>query len=192
MQWISEFTDEQIIKQYNSKNRYYHNFDHILFIKQLCETKQIALGIDQQLAILFHDYVYDTSNSYYNELKSAEELLNFFRNTNKYDYESIKNAYSIILHTTPAQHLEYNIYLSDATKIVLDLDLSVIGTKSYIHFIDKLYMEYHNINNFYEKRKVFLNTMLNKPYIFYNEHLFEEKLARYNLMFELKMLEVLT
>lgn len=114
---------EDILIKYSESHRYYHNINHITRMFAIANENEIKLSPEQQLAILYHYYVYEINPPYfgYNEEQSAE-----------YAYKKTKNGVvrDIILCTishTPyilKKYLSGNVssYIEQA-RTIIDLDL---------------------------------------------------------------------
>lgn len=199
---ISKYTDDiiltiklysEIIIQYSDKNRFYHTINHILEMIDLFKIykKNLTNKNSVLFAIIYHDYFYDV-RKIDNEKKSA-----IFSNKRleaiKAPKEIKKNVYNLIISSKnhDLKLFENNSLLENDAKYFLDFDREILGTdksvyKEYMQFIKKEYSIFAD-NKYYEGRKKFIETMLNKKRIYYTEAFYKkyEVKARENLKNEL-------
>lgn len=92
----SEFANESVFakyrEMYNDPRRTYHNWDHILGCYDFLEQNDVPWNYDLDLAVLFHDAVYDELPD--KELRSAQMLVELL----PLQMETPKSA-SIVLST---------------------------------------------------------------------------------------------
>ena len=113
--------DLSILDKYNEPHRFYHNWDHIEYMINLCDRYKYT-SEDLLLAIIFHDIIYDPKEND-NEEKSAELFYSMFSNMlsdkdgNKIDIDvdKIKQA---ILDTK-----YHNKFSSEISEQLCELDL---------------------------------------------------------------------
>lgn len=181
-----KFVYKHITKLYSHESRFYHTFGHIeymienldkYFTNLLSETEKAKV----ELAILFHDIIYDVSYSPgINELLSAEFFKQFgvVCDINK---DIINEISELIMSTTHTQELT-----TLNKKIICDLDLLGLSGPVYWTNREKVLTEYtqeFTSEEFLEGRLKFLNWMLDKETIFHTgffQKYFEEG-ARINL-----------
>jgi predicted metal-dependent HD superfamily phosphohydrolase/dephospho-CoA kinase len=123
---------------YDDLNRAYHNVDHINEMTEglFCSTYEHKDHISLQLAILFHDYIYDAGATD-NELKSAQIMVDILKRFNCELLEDKMNEIKLaalmilstqkhIIQTDPLSQEIYDLFDFDAQEMVrvfLDLDL---------------------------------------------------------------------
>lgn len=177
-----------LVARYSEPHRHYHTLAHITVMFQLAAGHGVRLSIPQQLAIWFHDAVYDPMDPGLNEIKSAS-LLNSICNENCWLSSAIvERAKSIVMATDG--------HLSDdhEAQTVIDLDLAGLGFDwaTYKMSADNIAKEYCHMTSdrLIEGRRAFIEGMLGRPFIFYTPwgRDFYEHKARKNLETELKIL----
>lgn len=180
----------KLVKKYAEPHRHYHTLEHIATLFQLASAHGIKLSIPQQLAIWYHDAIYNI-NSTNNEQLSAEFFLS----------ESSSNCWlsKTISDRTVNIILATKTHFSDIHEVqtVLDLDLAGLGFdwETYIGVAkDQVRLEYTYLNdNIWNiNRKLFLRNMLKRNYIYYTPWARDsyERQARLNIERELKELDV--
>lgn len=173
---------------YNSRNRKYHNLNHIVSLFQLIEQQTINEQDKSILynAALFHDAIYNVTKAD-NEFNSAEFALKWLRKLNINEL-LIEKVYSIILATK--NHSSED----DLTQLFLDMDLSILGTdkEAYLTYAEQIRSEYKRIPYFMYKngRIKFLKKLLGSSSIFKTKTFKTqlEKQTRINIENELKLL----
>jgi len=172
----------ELINAYSSPDRFYHNLMHIEDCLSIFDrTKSLAAHPGEvELAIWFHDAVYDTHRDD-NEQKSAawaESVINQAGVSNVIA-ERVSNS---ILAT---RHNE-EVVDTDA-QLMADVDLSILGreTDVFWRYEEDIRKEYAWVPEslFREKRVEILRGFLDRQFIYYHEtyrEMFEEK-ARANL-----------
>ncbi len=180
-----------IEKNYSSRNRYYHNLNHIQAMLNLANENSAEIkDFDEMLfAIWFHDIIYKPTSKE-NEKKSAEfsgELLKGF-SFNELKKEKI---YDLILSTKAHKIL---VKSDIDNSFLLDFDLSILGQHCdvYQKYIQDIRKEYHIYPDFLYKpgRKKVLESFLRREKLYFTEkyqNIFET-IARENLQKELKLL----
>lgn len=129
---ISEYTViNKIYGIYSDPKRSYHNWHHIEKMIEYAWENDIHLTYTQELAILFHDIVYNVGGKE-NEFKSAELFEHGYAQYFDVDSWQIDDIKSIIMST--ANHTTYNPSLPKLHKIVLDLDLLTFGNGEFLHY----------------------------------------------------------
>lgn len=179
----------QLINAYNQKNRAYHNINHIkLCLNEFDQVKdRLKNPKEVELAIWFHDVIYDPKSAY-NEEESAEFAVLMFHNY-KTTCIRIDRVKDLILAT---KHDRSND-TSDAEYLV-DIDISIFG------YPLEIYKDYEkNIRKEYEwvpemiyrkKRKELLISFLSRDKI-YHTNFFSNKYelqSRSNLKSTIKLL----
>jgi predicted metal-dependent HD superfamily phosphohydrolase len=173
---------EELVKAYSSPNRFYHNLTHIQdCLSQFDRTKSLAAHpVEVELAIWFHDAVYDTRRND-NEQKSAEWATAVI-NQSEVDHAVAERVLKLILAT---RHM-MEVLHRDA-QLMVDVDLSILGreTEIYWQYENNIRKEYAWVpeNIFRKKRIDVLRGFLVREHIYYHEtyrEMFEHQ-ARMNL-----------
>lgn len=173
---------DELVKAYSAPDRFYHNLVHIKDCLSIFDqTKFLAAHPDGvELAIWFHDAVYDTRRND-NELKSAEWAVSVI-NQSGVDHavaESVSNFILATRHTT-------DVTDKDA-QLMVDVDLSILGRETDIYWLyeKSIRKEYAWVSEslFREKRIEILQSFLDRSSIYYHENYRErfEEQARVNL-----------
>jgi predicted metal-dependent HD superfamily phosphohydrolase len=180
----------ELIGRYSEPNRKYHNLAHITTLFELATTHSLALSKAQQLAIWYHDSIYDIVNYSSNELASSQLLLKHFQGHHSYECRTAAyKAKDIILST---RHHESD---DNETQVVLDLDLAGLGFEwdYYSKSADLIRDEFSCMSEeaFLSGRRLFIQKMLKRVFIFYTAwgRLHYEDQARANMEQELKKIE---
>ncbi len=161
--------DILIYKKYSESHRAYHNLSHIEACLNLLDTLDISDKDQIELAIWFHDIIYDTQSSD-NELNSANTMMSACLGTTSWSADYLNEVYNMILAT---KHSSNIIITSDKMKYFLDIDLSILGEpseifKSYDELIRKEYEWVpEDIYNF--KRAEILQSFLDKDFIYHTQ-----------------------
>ena len=154
---------------YNSSTRIYHNLHHIVDCLSVSEAFFGSyITIEQEIALWFHDIVYDPlSNT--NEEDSLALASMFLLNNTKY----IDKVIYFILHTKHNAN-SYEVAGKDIQLAhFLDIDLFILGQKwdYYESYYKSVQEEYLNANvkpGRYRKGRIeFLESMLAKPNIYH-------------------------
>ena len=106
---------------YSESHRYYHTLNHIEHcLDELCSLER-KYPPEVELAIWFHDIVYDTLSSD-NEDKSAEIA------TNAVSLMQLPNGFVPIMRAMvlESKHSDHR-YCTEETNIFIDIDLSILG-----------------------------------------------------------------
>jgi len=155
--------DFDILSYYNKKDRYYHNFDHIVylfyilsdFLKNLSPKENLELS----LSIIFHDIIYNPKESD-NEYKSAEFFKKICDENNIGKDFDIDVVYNLILDT---KYHDLNKATNDLSKKLIMADLSILGLDldDLIEYENKIFKEYQFVdyNTYKEKRIEFLKNV---------------------------------
>lgn len=177
-----------VVARYNEPHRRYHNLFHITNLFQLAAAKGIPLSRAQQLAIWFHDVVYDPQETMNNEQRSAQ-LMNDLLKDHLPD-SILRRATNMILAT------KRHVSDDHETQIVLDLDLAGLGADHETYFYNKQQIReeysYLSDESWINGRKIFITNMLNRKFIFethWGRESFEDN-ARKNLMTDLQSLSL--
>lgn len=178
----------KIVDLYNSKNRHYHNLNHINSLLELIDEENLTKGnrITLILVAIYHDAIYNSTSSK-NEEESAELLALDFQKLN-IKSDLIDLAFQIILDTKNHQS---NHSLS---KLFLDMDLSILGVESHYYkvYTKQVRQEFNSYPQIIYNigRKKFIQKTLEQPFIFQTNSFRNkfEKTAIQNLLNELKIL----
>ena len=179
---VPQVVFEELIRAYSSADRFYHNLTHIEdCLSMFDQTKFLAAHPEEvELAIWFHDVVYDTRRND-NEQKSAEWAESVIIQAGL-DLVIAERVSRSILAT------RHDMELTGADEqLMVDVDLSILGRNenSFWQYEENIRKEYAWVpeNVFRQKRIEILQGFLYRQYIYYHENyreMFEEK-ARANL-----------
>jgi predicted metal-dependent HD superfamily phosphohydrolase len=173
---------DELVRAYSSPGRYYHNLTHVEdCLSMFDRTRSLALRPEEvELAIWFHDAVYDTRRSD-NERKSAEWAGEVIRQSGLEERIADRVAASILA----TRHLE-GAAGPDA-QLLVDVDLSILGRDPTVfqRYEENIRQEYAWVPEdvFRQERRQILKRFLDRPSIYYHREyrdLFEEQ-ARSNL-----------
>lgn len=179
----------QLINAYNDKNRAYHNINHIKLC--LSEFDQVQDRLknpkEVELAIWFHDVIYDPKSAY-NEEESAKFAV---LKLNNYETTCIRidRVKDLILST---KH-DRTINTSDA-EYLIDIDISIFGypPKIYEDYEKNIRKEYKWVPDtiYRKKRMELLISFLSRDKIYYTNYFSNkyERQSRSNLKEALKSL----
>ena len=184
-----ELLFSELKEMYEQEGRYYHNLKHIERMLSFLERRvdRIEDWVSIQLAVWFHDCIYDIHDSK-NEERSADFARKRLSDLGISEDLVEKVADLILLtkkHEITAKHSNYD------TKIFLDSDLISLGGsfEEYSKIFERIKKEYSEIPSevFKNGRRIFLQSILSKPRIFYTDEMFVEfeQDARRNLEKEL-------
>ncbi len=188
---ITDKTDlfQQILTQYNHKDRKYHTGQHLTeCFTHFHEVQHLAKHAEEiALALWFHDAIYQIGKQDNEQLSAlwAKEILI----QEHIAPEIISRIEQLILAT---EH-QYKPEQFDE-QLIVDIDLAILGanTQRFEEYETQIRQEYHSIPNwlFRYHRKKLLRQFLKRPQIYITNHfhqLFEEQ-ARINLERSLKTL----
>jgi predicted metal-dependent HD superfamily phosphohydrolase len=173
---------DELIKAYSSPDRFYHTLIHIDDCLSIFDqTKSLAFHpAEIELAIWFHDGVYDTHRSD-NEQKSAEwaratvEGLGIDNNTS----DGVADLILATRHTKEITDVD--------AQLIVDVDLSILGREADVFWLyeENIRKEYSWVPEpaFRQKRVEILSSFLNRPSIYFHKAYQErfEQTARANL-----------
>lgn len=180
IQLISHYSDDhkynencwnEIEHNYTASNRHYHNMGHLDHMcHELNPIKSEVRNLDAFLfSIFYHDIIYKSTRSD-NEYRSA---LAFEKTIGKTSFKSIDYCKSQIEATK-----EHQLSKDRDTNILLDLDLSILGTnpQQYLEYAAAVRKEYSIYPDFMycSGRKKVLKKMLEQESI-YKTEFFKEK-----------------
>jgi predicted metal-dependent HD superfamily phosphohydrolase len=168
------------VSLYSEENRHYHDLLHI----EDCLTKldswpshiPILMRDTIELAIWFHDIIYDTRRAD-NEESSVALATHYLRG-----HPLATDCHALILATRHKQTAGMR-----AEEIMCDIDLSILGSKpeNYRHYAENIRKEYHwvDIEKYAEARAKVLSNFLERDRLFQTPSGFErwEKQARINI-----------
>lgn len=180
---VSDRVYARLVAHYTAPSRHYHDFSHITGMLDLLEQLDIELENRNavQLAVWFHDVIYEVGTGLDNEQASADfsaeqlTLLNL-------DLTLIKTVSNLILDTKHSQR--------PATWdgcVLVDLDLAQLGgsAEQFQRDTDNIRREYAIVpyDRFWSGRGRILQRFLNRPRIYYTEPFYTrfEAAARRNL-----------
>lgn len=174
-----------IIDTYSSKNRYYHNTEHLYSMLNVLERSTLC---DQAslLAVFYHDIVYDVTRTD-NEHESGDLA---------YD-ALIKLEVSLDI----AERVRFLIQLTaghvappgdELAGAFLDADMAILGSQPFrfVEYSHDIAAEYSTFPNYIAERIKFLESLLEREYIYHTTY-FRERFAKQavvNITNELKFL----
>ena len=172
----------ELIRAYSSPDRFYHNFTHIQDCLSLFDqTSFLAIHpAEVELAIWFHDAVYDTRRSD-NEQKSAEWAEAVIQKAGL-SWQIVERVASSILAT---RHQE-EVTDADA-QLLVDVDLSILGREPTVfwQYEENIRKEYAWVPEdiFRRERVKILRGFLDRQHLYYHKKYRErfEARARTNL-----------
>lgn len=185
---------EWIAFGYGEPHRHYHSFEHIehciLDLDCLWYADQKFDPVPVELALWFHDIVYDTHSSD-NEANSAALARNALGVLQLKD-ETLKNQVSnLIMLTKHSDSLPSTI----EEKVILDVDLAILGADEtdFAIYEQNIRKEYdwvpHEI--YCQKRGEILESFLTRPRLYHTDifHDLLEEIARENLRRSIALLK---
>lgn len=179
---VPQVVFDELIQAYSSAERFYHNLTHITdCLSMFDRTKSLAAHSEEvELAIWFHDAVYDTRRGD-NEQKSAEWAGKVIHQTGL-GVDIVEGVSHLILatrHITEAGDTDAGL--------MVDVDLSIFGADAepFWRYEENVRKEYAWVPEslFRRKRAEILQGFLSRPYIYYHKQYREalEEKARLNL-----------
>lgn len=177
----------EIESNYSSKNRHYHNLEHLEnMLSELHKIQSKVENLDTLLfAIYYHDIIYKTTKND-NEQQSA---LIFENRIKKTSFGNLDKCMCQI-RATKAHKLSKD----NDTNILLDLDLTILGKspEEYKRYCDNIRQEYSIYPDFIYRigRRKILKNILELDFIYKTAFFRQEyeNQAKENLIFELKKL----
>lgn len=179
----NEITYDNLISAYSEKHRAYHTLEHIeacfRHLDNVAEQAQNSHEIE--LALWFHDAVYKPFSKT-NEEDSAEMAVAFLTQNNAAQ-DVIARVFNLIMITK-----EHHTPKTSDCKLMLDIDLSILGSKSsiYAQFEKNVRREYKRVPSFIfnKKRKEILQGFLGRPRIYQTDYFYNqlESQAKTNLV----------
>jgi predicted metal-dependent HD superfamily phosphohydrolase len=180
-----------LVAAYTSPERHYHNLEHL--VEMFRVAGRLAPNTDDnsavQLAIWFHDAVYDSRASN-NEVRSAELAVDLLGSTGV--PASVIERVVRLIHTTA--HLGSATPSDRDSATLLDADLAILGAapERYQRYARDIRKEYSWVEEtaYRKGRADVLGRFLARPRIFSHQITFEEgeAQARSNLQWELAAL----
>lgn len=172
----AEAISKTLIAAMSDTSLHYHTIVHILSIFDFARINGIELTTAQQLAIWFHDSVYEVGANKLNELRSAEFMRALIGES------PVTDRASQIITMTACFNSEEKF--DEDIELVLDLDLCSFSCDRFDVYDACIEKEFAPVYGeaFKAGRKDFFNQMLSKKKIYRTDQLsqFEEK-ARLNL-----------
>ena len=186
---------DDVVKNYTSKRRHYHNLDHICKLCDLwIEYKDVFVHPDFVFfAIVFHDIIYSPRSSS-NEEKSS---FYFMKTIAKYDLENsfVCGVMELIQSTKHDRRsvVSANRNRNRDMKLLMDFDLFGLASSEEEFLLNsaKIRKEYRIYPNFlYRKGRIkFLKAFLMRDKIFLSREFSKlEKIARKNIESEINLL----
>jgi len=182
---------EEIIKRYTEPHRKYHTLHHLAQMLHLASDRGIKLSDEQQLAIWFHDVIYDVPapKDISNEKLSSEFARDFLerdRNASYFNWPRV-DLICAIIEDTEYPHMP----TIPESAVVIDLDLSGLGL-NYWRNKELIRDEFscYSDEEFNKGRLGWLKSMQKREKVFVSG-LFDdlEDGARSNIEAEIKILE---
>jgi len=179
---VPQVVFDELIQAYSSAERFYHNLTHIAdCLSMFDRTKSLAAHPEEvELAIWFHDAVYDTRKGD-NEQKSAAWAGKVICQSGL-GGDVVERVSGVILAT------RHNTEVGDTdAQLMVDLDLSIFGADAepFWRYEENIRKEYAWVPEslFRHKRVEILQGFLSRAYIYYHKQYREalEEKARLNL-----------
>jgi predicted metal-dependent HD superfamily phosphohydrolase len=170
-----------LIAVYNEPQRYYHSVAHIFSMTQLSNKyrHQISNSIVVQLAIFFHDWVYDPEE-HDNELRSIRVSKSFAAEVKLEN--SMTEKVSHYIEATIKHSLNAEDESDEDLKLFLDFDLEVLGRsrEKYELYAGQIRQEYGHFSDIdYAKGRVgVLERFLAREKLYFSNALGAELEAR--------------
>jgi predicted metal-dependent HD superfamily phosphohydrolase len=154
---------EELQAHYSEPHRRYHTFDHLRHC--LRELEEVPAVPEVELALWFHDFIYDT-RAKDNEERSADRAAEVARSM-KLSEAIVRECILATRHAAPPKR--------DEAKLVVDIDLSILGTDSarFDEYERQIREEYAWVPEsiFRAERAKILQSLLNRPSIYSTERL---------------------
>ncbi|KAF7324652.1 hypothetical protein MKEN_00506700 [Mycena kentingensis (nom. inval.)] len=194
---LVESTAALLQTSYSEPQRHYHTLEHIQFMLDAFTSTTPVRPIIE-LAIWFHDYVYDPAKGGpWNERESIRVWEQFVEDSKSEGMMRIKEPVSALIEATISHNLPKTLPSSlsraDAAHF-LDLDMGILAADSfsydkYAQGIRKEYSLYNDVDYCAGRTKV-LHNFLSRDRIFLAENTEElERRARENIRNEIERLE---
>lgn len=180
---LSDVVYDRLVAHYTASNRYYHTLSHVAGMLDLID--RIYIEVDNwnalQLAIWFHDVIYEVGTGLDNEQASADFSAEQLTQLNL-DPTLIKTVSQLILDTKHKQRPK-----SWDGMVLVDLDLASLGNAYELFERDtgNIRREYASVpyKQFWLGRRQILQQFLDRRRIYYTEPFYQryEAFARQNL-----------
>src|SRR5687767_3229928 len=179
---IPQYVFDELIRAYSAPGRFYHNLTHIQDCLSLFDQAKFLAShpADVELAIWFHDAVYDTRKND-NEQRSSEWAGSVIRQAGLSTDIAERVSHSIL-----ATRHDTEVTGTDA-QLMVDVDLSILGREEDVFWIyeENIRKEYAWVpeSQFRQRRMEILRGFLDCHHIYYHEKFRErfEESARLNL-----------
>lgn len=188
----ADATWDALVKHYSEPHRAYHNLSHVMALLRHADSERAHIKRPEvvELAIWFHDVIYDT-RAHDNELRSATWARHAMQ-AMQIDPDVIKAVEQCILATQ--KHEVPSLHVADLP-FFLDLDLSILGApeESYHRYSQVIRAEYDWVPEveYRTGRSKILMNFAERPSLFFTPEMsdrFEAK-ARRNIEWELRELK---
>ncbi len=182
---------DELVAAYADPSRHYHNLDHIDQMFDILDRVESQVSdLDAiELAIWFHDFVYDPTAAD-NEERSAQVAGKLLASAG-IETTLIDRVKTLILQTKT-----HNAPVDDSDgQLLLDIDLAILGASpdSYHEYAAEIRREYAMFSDdvYRDGRCRVLDSLLKRPRLYATESLFSwfEKNARKNVQAELYELQ---
>jgi predicted metal-dependent HD superfamily phosphohydrolase len=189
----SEAGFEMLMKRYNEPQRHYHNASHISALLHLAEQQKdlIQDSISIELAIWFHDAVYETGYPNQNEELSAQMAVDWLNDLQVAEKRITK--VEMLILATKSHSLSSEVNDEDG-KLFLDMDLSILSERweVYDNYTRQIREEFILVPEMMYRmaRAAAMKKFLDRPLIYGTRFFIEsrEKIARENILREIDSL----
>jgi predicted metal-dependent HD superfamily phosphohydrolase len=176
----------QLLANYNAKGRYYHASKHVSdCLISLRDNVHLATKVSEiEVAIWFHDAIYDTHRKDNEEL-SAAWAANYLSSMGV--EEGVTKRIKNMILSTKTHDAE-----TDDACLMLDIDLGILGAQPDIfeQYDKAVRQEYHWVPevDYRRARAMVLQSFLNRDVIYKTPEIYKrlEKQARLNLLHKLE------
>jgi predicted metal-dependent HD superfamily phosphohydrolase len=173
---------DRLTAAYSEPHRHYHNLRHVAECQQEFEAVRARVPSPEtiELAIWFHDAVYDTKAGD-NEERSAKWAADFLVSGGA-PHSIAEQVSSLVLATK-----KHEVHMDRGAPVLVDVDLSILGQpeRRFWEYEAQIRAEYSWVDPamFAEKRAEILETFLQRERIYSTDWFFEryESQARQNL-----------
>ncbi|HYD59242.1 MAG TPA: N-methyl-D-aspartate receptor NMDAR2C subunit [Noviherbaspirillum sp.] len=182
---------DAIVRHYSEPQRAYHNLSHVMALLRLADTERQHINRPEvvELAIWFHDVIYDT-RAHDNELRSSNWAAHAMR-TMRIDSHLIAPVERCILATQ--RHEVSSPGVADLP-LFLDIDLAILGAaeEAYHRYAQMIRAEYDWVPDevYRAGRAQVLQRFLDRPVLYFTAPMaarFDAR-ARQNIAWELQEL----
>lgn len=138
LEYSRERLIDEILVAYNSKDRYFHNIDHVYNMLQFMfnniqDPQSLKIAI---LAVLYHDIIYDVESEH-NEFNSGQFMKERFNNV-----KEVQIAYDIILDT------KSRVIKDDLFKLFHIADFGALYNGNIVECMDSSYLIFKEYQRF--------------------------------------------